>query len=207
MIKTYNILKQGIEKTLKNYSNEELAMLYKQSQKQSIVAEIFCRNFNYWLDLSCQLRGIPYDERVSVILEKIHTGLLTYNFRFQTNLLTYIRSCIRNVDGGFITKSYYKNRFVENINVSFDDEFEEDCTFEDVIAADNSDLDTAILKLTINTDSSLTSKEKLLCNLIIDNPIIQMNELSQKLKVSNQYVWLIRKKLAKKLKICLCIDE
>ena len=203
MIKTYNILKQKMENNLKDYSNEELALLYQETESQSIVAEVFCRNFNYWLKLSCQLKCVPYDERISVILEKIYTGMKTYKLDQGANLLTYIRSCVYNVSGGYTTKNKYKNRFVENINISIDEETEEGTKLLDIIPADTNDLDTAILKLTINTHTGLNKREKTLCNLIIDSPNIETYEISSIMHITTQRVWELKKDLQKKLKISL----
>lgn len=203
MIKTYNILKQKTENNLKNYSNEELALIYQETNNSSIVAEVFCRNFNYWLKLSCQLKCVPYDERISIILEKIHTGMETYKIDQGANLLTYIRSCVYNVSGGYTTKNKYKNRFVEGINISIDEETEEGTKLLDIIPGDNSDLDTAILKLTIDTHKGLNKREKELCNLIIDSPNIETYEIGNLLHITTQRVWELKKDLQKKLEISL----
>ena len=200
MIKTYNILKKETDEQLKKYSNEELAVYYQNTRNESAVAEVYCRNINYWLKLNYQLKNMPNEDKVSIILEKIHTGMELYNITQNASLLTFIRACVFNVYGGIITKSRYKDRTAEN--VSLDAEISEDgFNLLEVVAADNCDLDTHILKLTINSDKTLTPKEKLFCNLVIDNPVIHLNEISEEMQVTTQCVWLLRKKLAKKLKV------
>lgn len=203
MVKTYNILKQETKKQLKNYSNEELALYYQRTGDESAVAEIFCKNFSYWLKMAHQLKWVPYEDKVSIIVEKIHMGMKTYQLDYGTNLLSYIQSCIRNSFGGYTTKRKYKNRFLEGINMSFDDETDEGTTLLDIIPADSNDLDTAILKLTIDTHTGLNKREKFLCNLIIDSPNIETYEISDIMHITTQRVWELKKDLQKKLKISL----
>lgn len=209
MIKTYNLFKTKLDEDYSNFTNEQLAKIYQKNRDQLIVAEIFCRNFSYWNKLANTISFISNEDKVSIILEKIDSCLKNYTATNNASLMTYAYASIYNAFGELKIKRKYKDREQDSMLRSFDSPVNSDDSLllRDFIEDDATELNTRILKLTINTDSSLTPKEKLLCNLIIDNPVIHMNEISEEMKVTTQYVWLIRKRLAKKLKVCLCIDD
>ena len=207
MVKTYNLLKKQIFKNFKNYSNEELVNLYQHTCDEEIIAELYCRNFNYLYRLGLSINFISFEQKVEIILDKLIQSLDRYDCAQNIKFMTFLGKAIYNAFGELKIKRNFKGRHNEDMLSSIDaiDEIS-GTSLGDIIPADSNDFDEAILKLTIDTDSSLDNKEKLLCRLIIDNPKVEMKELSDALNISTQYVWLIRKRLAKKLKVSLCID-
>lgn len=209
MIKTYYLLKHHRNSKFKNYSNEELALAYQQTRDNALIAEMYCRNLGYWTLQASRIRIIDSTEKASIVLRNIGKGMLNYTADKGCNVLTFINSGVRNDFGGYRTKHKYKDRHMENIMLNIDEECDDDGnTLLDLIPEeDNNEFATAILKLTINTDNTLTNKEKVLCNLIIDNPRIQINEISEEMHITTQYVWIMKKNLAKKLKVSLCFED
>lgn len=210
MIKTYNLLKKSISNNFisvnGNKSNDELAVIYQKTKDEQIPAYIYCRNFNYWVKVSKMINFIEYDDIASIILEKIVLGLKTFNPDFHASLLTYIYVNIYNEFGRLKTNRKYKGRIIDSSLLNLDMELCDEGTLADVLPADDTDLQTTMLKITIDTDRMLTPKEKQLCHLIIDNPSISVNELGAEMKVTTMYIWILKKNLAKKLKISLCLD-
>lgn len=207
MFKTYKLLKEQKNKKFENYSNEELALIYQASENQAIIAQIFCKNFNYLLNYAKSVLIINDEDKASIILESIQKAIKTFNPTRRVKLLTYIRKYVYNAFGAYKIKSKYKNRDLENTILSLDDRNDDNLILSDIIANNSEDLDRAILKLTIDTDKSLSLIEKSLCNLLIDNPNIQINEISKEMNITTQYVWIIKKNLSKKLKVSLCFEQ
>ena len=208
MIKTYNLLNGVRSDNYKKFTNEQLARLYQRNNDDLIIAELFCRNFGYWFKLSNLINFIHHEEKASFILENINYALKNYNIRKGVGLVTYTSRYIYNTFGGLKTKRKFKSREQESMIISLENP---NCDTHkkmiDSIQANNNDFDTCILKLTIDTDKSLTDLEKRLCYIFIDNPRIEIKEISKEMNITTQYVWIIKKRLAKKLRVSLCFDE
>ncbi len=208
MIKTYNLLNLIRKTDYKKFTNEELAKLYQINNDEFIIAELYCRNFNYWYKLGTLINFIRSEEKASIILENINYALKNYNIRRGVSLLTYTSKYIYNAFGGLKTKKKFKNREEENKIISLDIcDSQHNRLMSDIIEDTNNDLDACILKLTIDTDNSLTDFEKKLCHIFIDNPYIEIKEIGEEMHVTTQYIWHIKKRLAKKLKISLCFSK
>ena len=207
MLKTYKLLKNQRIGAYASFTNEQLAKIYQANQDNAIIAEIYCRNFGSFYRLAHKINFIDNSAKASIILEKIGKCLFNYSDNYSATLLTHIYNNVNNEFGGLKTKRKYKDRDKQDQLLNLDTPDENGLCLYEVIPDDGEELDSFILKLTIDTDTSLSNKEKTLCKLIIDNPGIEVNEIGAAMHITTQYVWLIKKRLAKKLKISLCFND
>ena len=207
MFNTYKLLKLQTREDLKNHTNEELALMYQRTGDQTIIAELFCKNFAFWLTRSQSIQIISQEDRVSIILKNIEYGARTYSFKYGASLMTYIYKGIQNDFGAYKIKYKHKDRVCEYQILDLDTPVCEGGTLNDIIPDESNQLAEAMLKLTIETDNTLDQREKKMCNIFIDNPYTDIHELSRQLGVGTQRAWFLKKLLAKKLKISLCIED
>lgn len=205
MVETYKQLKKFITKDFKKYSNEDLAELYKKTNDEQIIAELYCRNINYWYRLNKKISIISDEEKASIILEKLYSCLLDYNKEKNTSFLAYVYVAINNAFGGIKTKNKFKHRYKEAGMLDLDGEVEgtDGLRLIDMIEDKSDALQVTTLKIAINGDKSLTKYEKRFCQIVLDNPGIELREIGIIMKVGYQRVWCIQKCLKEKIKMSL----
>lgn len=205
MVKTYKQLKQFITKDFKKYSNEDLAELYKKTNDEQIIAELYCRNMNYWYRLSKKIFTISEEEKASIILEKLYSCLLDFNKEKNTSFLAYVYVAVNNAFGGIKIKNKFKDRYKElnMFSLNYEQEGTDGLKFIDMIEDKSDDIQTITLKIAINNDNSLTKYEKRFCEIVIDNPGISLMEIGEIMHVCYQRIWQIRKCLKEKIKMSL----
>lgn len=207
MVETYKQLKKFITKDFKNHNNEDLAELYKKTNDEQIIAELYCRNMNYWYRLGQKISIISEEEKASIILEKLYSCLLDYDRNKNTSFLAYVYVAINNAFGGIKTKNKFKYRYKESSMLDLDNEIEgtNGLRLIDMVEDKSDELAAITLKIAINNDNSLTKYEKRFCQIVIDNPGIELREIGTIMHVGYQRVWLIQKCLKEKIKISLFI--
>lgn len=207
MVETYKQLKKFITKDFKGYSNEDLAELYKNTNDEQIIAELYCRNMNYWYRLGQKISIISGEEKASIILEKLYACLLDYDKNKNTSFLAYVYVAVNNAFGGIKIKNKFKHRYKESGMLDLDSEIEgtNGLRLIDMVEDKSDEMAAITLKLAINNDNSLTKYEKRFCQIVIDNPGIELREIGSVMKVSCQRIWWIQKSLKEKIKISLFI--
>lgn len=207
MVETYKQLKKFITKDFKGYSNEDLAELYKKTNDEQIIAELYCRNMNYWYRLGQKISIISGEEKASIILEKLYACLLDYDKNKNTSFLAYVYVAVNNAFGGIKIKNKFKHRYKALSTLDLDSEVEgtNGLRLIDMIEDKSDDMAAITLKIAINNDKSLTKYEKRFCQIVIDNPGIELREIGSVMKVSYQRIWWIQKSLKEKIKISLFI--
>ena len=205
MVKTYKQLKHLITKDFKRYSNEDLAELYKKTNDEQIIAELYCRNMNYWYRLGKKIFTISEEEKASIILEKLYSCLLDFDKEKNSSFLAYVYVAINNAFGGIKTKNKFKHRYKELDMLNLENKVAgtDSLRLIDMIENNSDDLQTITLKIAIDNDKSLTVYEKKFCQIVIDNPGITLVEIGEIMHVCSQRVWWIRKSLKEKIKMSL----
>lgn len=209
MVETYKQLKQIITKDFKKYSNEDLVELYKNSKDDQIIAELYCRNLKYWYRLGQKIFTISEEEKVSIILEKIYSCILEYDRNKNASFVSFVYVAVNNVFGGIKIKDKFKNRYKELDMLNLDNEIPgtDGLNIIDTIEdpSTENEFRAIILKLAIEKDNTLTKYEKRFCQIVIDNPGIELKGIGEIMHVCNQRIWWIQKCLKEKIKISLFI--
>lgn len=214
MINTYRLMTKILVPENKKFTNEELAIMYQERTNASILAEIFCRNFSQWLFMvnKANFRNLDMADKVSIVLDRLDKALKSYDiskgFKFTTwgNKLILMELTNKN--------NYFKHALrSETVLVSINgasspnedldiNEINENKASLIVDSTIENEFNTIDLKVTIN-NSKLSDKEKLICNIIIDNPGITDLEISEMMKVHRHTVRNLKLGLRNKLAFIL----
>lgn len=168
---------------------------------------MYCRNLNYWFRLGKKIFTISEDEKVSIILEKLYSCLLEYDEEKNTSFLAYVYVAINNAFGGIKIKDKFKNRYKALNILDLDSEIPgtDGLKIIDMVEDKSDEMQATILKIAINKDSSLSKYEKRFCQIVIDNPGIQLAEIGEIMHVCYQRIWYIQNSLKEKIKMSLFI--
>lgn len=198
MYNTLNYLKQTRKENLKGLSNATLAFEYQQKKDDSIISEIFIKNFAFLLKLCNKVHCIDNEDKVSTILSSIHKALLHYDGSH--SFLTFLGTIIRNDFGRFKILNKFKNR--SSIKISLNDKDEIDREWADNLEDENyqSQIDYRLLVDDILEIKSLTKNERKVLQIIVKDPLITSNEIAKKLNLCNVYIGKQIKSIKIKLK-------
>lgn len=211
MVNTYRLMSQVLDAENKKFTNEELAIKYQEKQEPTVLAEIFCRNFPQWLHMASNLSFARMDneDRVSVVLDKLNQALLTFDvakgYRFTTYANKLIAMELKNRSNYFRHNKRDVVTCVSIVGESGEDDVENNTLVDKTIEGlQYEDTHFAELELRVAIQNSdMTEREKMVCNIILDNPGITDMEIADMMKVHRHTVRHLKIGMRQKvLQIC-----
>ena len=184
MVDTFKLMNQIRLSEFSDISQEQLAVDYQKTENQSIIAEIFCRNFKLLCSVIYEprYRLVDNQDKVDSVMCAIHRALIKFdiskNFMFNTFLITNVRSAVTT----YLYKVYQK-RHCQNV-YSLDEmkektdnnEYESNFELYNTSVADQVNMSVDLY------NAGLSEREIIMCKAIMENPDISNQELSEILK-------------------------
>lgn len=204
-------MSQVLDTGNKKFTNEELAIKYQEKQEPTVLAEIFCRNFPQWLHMTSKFSFARMDneDRVSVVLDKLNQALLTFDvakgYKFTTYANKLIAMELKNKTNYFLHNKRDVVKCVSIVPESGDDDVENNALVDKTIGGlQYEDTHFAELELRVAIQNSdMTEREKMVCNIILDNPGITDMEIADMMKVHRHTVRHLKIGMRQKvLQIC-----
>ena len=200
MVDTYRLMTQVRLPEYKNESLEHLAAEYKVTNNQSILAEVFCREFKLWCSLvySSRFSNVNRADLVSDCLSSIHRCLISFNPEYKAKVTTYIT---KDMYCAFITLAYKAARDKNRLNYSLEylTEKNDNNSYElNFIKPKNVEMSEIELLEAIRV-SGLSEKERIMCKAILDDPYISNTELADVIKVHRHTIRAMKQTLQRKL--------
>lgn len=201
MIGTYKLLCQlRVEENFK-LSNEELCKKYIDTKlNPTVLAELFCRNFNFWNNIACKFSTLDSQEIASIILDRISHSAQCFDLSLGFKYLTFATKVILTQLYGMLnsSKNIYNVKDIYSLDAMIErtdgNNFEENFLVNTISEYDKIDLIYTII------NSDLSKNEKSMCLVIINNPGVNYNEIAEYLNIHRHTVRGLREKLQLKLK-------
>lgn len=208
MVNTYRLMSKVLIPENGKYTNEELAIIYQENRNPSILAEIFCRNFSQWLFITNKRSFYRMDneDKVSIVLDKLDKALTSFDITKGYKFTTYAN---RLIILELTNKKNYFNHYRRNdvlVSSLYENSGDDEnyCKIENEASiitdfVNQNEIDMINLKQSIQ-ESNLSEKEKLICDIILDNPGITDLEISDMMKVHRHTVRNLKLGLKSKIK-------
>ena len=184
MVNTFRLMNQIRLEEFKVKKLENLVYEYKSTNNQSIIAEIFCRNFKLLSAVVYEQRYkfIDKDDKVDAVMQAICCAVdrfdINKNVAFNTFLVKNLRCQLYNYVA-ILTQQRHKG-IVYSLDAMRDNTDNEDYDVN-ILKTDYNDLDNVLLNVDLNT-AGLSEREAIMCKAIMDNPNITNCELAELLK-------------------------
>jgi DNA-directed RNA polymerase specialized sigma subunit len=202
MVGTFRLMSQIRQQKFMGQSNEKLVEEFKKTNNQSILAELFCRNFTLISKVFYEpvYSYIDKDDKISSVLSCIYNSATNFDINKGYAFNTFMIKCIRSGFNLHIQHLSYRNRNANNLY-----SLERMC--EDF---ENQNIETNFIKpydesydkieLISNIDrSNLSESEKIMCKAIIEDSSITNNELAELLECHRHTVRNMKNNLKTKL--------
>lgn len=212
MVSTYRLMSQVLIEENKKFTNEELAIKYQEKQEPSVLAEIFCRNFPMWIKCanSSYFSRVPNDEKTSVVVERLNHAMLHFDITKGFKFTTYANKVI--MMGLYREVQYFKHDSMDVANcvpitnlTNENTNIDKGCLIDDTVEQlqySEELYDDVELRESIQ-NSNMKEREKLVCNIILDNPGITDIEIANMLKLHRHTIRKIKIDMRNKvMKIC-----
>jgi len=211
---TYNNLKPVAEE-IEVEEYEELQEMYREEEKQDfIVAKIYCDNIGYLSNRARKYKTVEEEDKASYALESIHDALLTHDGR-DIKLMTLIGYYFeRKLKNEIETQNRVKRELQKNIgsidemaeasfeNDEVSDDFGLNFTYSNNVDGNHvgiKDFNNAFLKIKIKESDILTSIQKEICTLLVDNNgSLTFRELGDELDISHEWARVQLKRIKEK---------
>lgn len=201
MVDTFRLMNQIRLDIYKDFTQEELVGEYQKEENQSILAELFCRNFKSLCAVIYEARYniIEKQDKVDCAMWSVYRALNNYDItkpvHFNTFLITNLRkrlaTCMQQVlQKRHCSSVYSLDEMKENTD---NNEYEKN--FQIFVPSHAEQIN---LSFDIN-NAGLSDREKVMCKAILDNPNISNIELSQILKCHRHTVMKEKRELQQKL--------
>jgi len=201
MVDTYRLMNQIRLIDYSGKTNEELVALYQNTNDQSILAEMFCKNFKLFCSIVYQsnYRSIDNADKVDAVLQSLNKAMKYYNHDKVISFNTFVTRCIKSRLASHI--QYLTQKRHQGITYSLDalrentdnEEYNKNILTEKDNSFDNVDFSVDF------SLSDLSEREKLMCKLIMENPNISNCELSEALNCHRHTIAKEKKILQTKL--------
>ena len=207
MVDTFRLMSQIRQQQYKDFTNEELAQQYKKTNNQSLLAELFCKNFTLYSGVVYEPKYSYIDtaSKVSSVLTAIYNAAQAFDSDKGYVFNTLAIKCIKQEFALHIQKLTYKKRKQSISDVSLESlcaifNAGEDDTFEPefLLGVQENEYNLIEVINTIN-NSNLTDNEKIMCKAIINDCNITNNELAEILNCHRHTVRAIKKGMQSKL--------
>ena len=200
MYKTLNLLSQTRDSNLIDLNNEQLVELYQKNHSDTIISEIFCKNFEVYQKLYKKFPTLDNDERVSSLLQWTTTSLNKYSTEKGVKFITFLYGNLTKKLLSLYAKSVASKRKDTITNISIDDATSDGYLISELIP-DNSNEDSKLeYKLWIKTHKNLTPTEKLYCLQFLNADKPKASEIKKEMGLDPIQTYAIRQKLKQKLK-------
>ncbi len=200
MYKTLNLLSQTRDSSLIDLNNEQLVELYQKNHSDTIISEIFCKNFEVYQKLYKKFPTLDNDERVSSLLQWTTTSLNKYSTEKGVKFITFLYGNLTKKLLSLYAKSVASKRKDTINNISIDDATSDGYLISELIP-DNSNEDSKLeYKLWIKTHKNLTPTEKLYCLQFLNADKPKASEIKKEMGLDPIQTYAIRQKLKQKLK-------
>lgn len=200
MVETYKLMSQIRLDTYKNCTNEELCAIYAKSMNQSVLAEMYCRNFKTWCGVAYNSKfyAINGADKASFVLQVIHKSMLKYALDKKCSFVTFCVSCISR---RLVAQIHYLTTQSRNMNVYSLDYMKEktECDYEANFVNTQVDEISNVEFMQVLRDSGLSDKEMFVCKLIMENPNITNIEIARELDVHRHTIAKCKNSLSNKL--------
>lgn len=209
MVDTFRLMSQIRQDCYKDSTNEELAEQYKKTNNQSLLAELFCKNFALYISVAYESKYgyIDNESKVSSVLTAIYNAAQFFDSSRGYVFNTLAIKCIKQEFAVHIAKLSYQKRKERVNDVSFeglcelfgsDEDSTNSCEPAYLTGVNEAQYNLVETLYTID-NSNLTDNEKLMCKAIINDYNITNNELADILKCHRHTVRAVKKSLQSKL--------
>ena len=207
MVDTFRLMSQIRRDKYKDYTNEQLAQEYKKTNNQSLLAELFCKNFALYSGVVYEQKYayIDNESKVSSLLTALYNAAVFFDVDKGYVFNTLAIKCIKQEFAAHLAKLSYQKRKNKVNDISIEAvckmfSGEEDSDYEPEYILGVTDDQYAFVEI-INTinKSNLCENEKMLCKAIINDYNITNNELAEMLNCHRHTVRAVKKGLQSKL--------
>ena len=202
MVDTFRLMSQIRQDKYKQLTNEQLAKEYKKTNNQSLLAELFCKNFALISRVVFEpiYSYIDKEDKISSVLSSIYNAALNFEASKGYAFNTFVIKCIRTEFNGYIAKLSYKKRKVDklySLEAMCENMDNQNVEINFIKAYDDSYDKVELLNSIQN--SKLSPEEKVMCEAIIQDCNITNNELAKVLSCHRHTVRHIKSSLKSKL--------
>lgn len=202
MVDTFRLMNQIRLDKYQEISQEDLAVEYQATNNQSIIAEIFCRNFKLLCSVIYEARYnlVEQQDKVDSAVCAVYRALdkfdVSRNLMFNTFLIKNVRSNLATHMAKIMQKRHCQNMYsLDEMKENTDNhEYEKNFQLFAPKYTEQIDLSVDLSK------TNLSEREKIMCEAIMENPNISNTELSEILKCHRHTVrnekYILQQKLA-----------
>lgn len=211
MLNTYKLMSNLLVEENKKYTNEELVIKYQEKEDMRVLAELFCRNFPLYFNIYKKPAFYRLDssDKVSIILEKLSVAINTWKVERNIRFITYSTHImvmeLVNKCNYYKHKVRNKIREISSSDILGTNKDEEETLDYEQVTSDTTieqQFDLIELKYSIQ-NSNMSEREKMFCNIILDNPRITQQEIADIMKIGRQTVIKIKNRIGEKvLRLC-----
>ncbi len=207
MMETYRTLRELANLHTGTNTNEEIALMYQQSEDPVLLAYMYCNNLGGWESMTKDFFSLSTSDIESFVLEEIHSAMLKYDPKRGASFFTIVGHFIKNRLRNEVTTLLYEKRKI-NLNAdSYEGMLESpEIGFKHSGIVDDN-INSIDLLETLSKDESLTENEYKYCEIIIkeiaDPRHIKDSEIAARLNVTSAAVHYMKKSLKRKLQAIL----
>lgn len=202
MYKTLKLMSQIRDTRLTNLNNEELVDLYQTGNKSqdTIISEIFCKNFELFLKIYKKFPTLDSSERISNLLQWTDTSLKRFKKSIGVKFDTFLYGNLTKRLLSIYSKSIRKGR-KENANpLSIDDTTEDGYMISELIADNSNEFEKLDYKIWIESNKELTTEEKWYCMQFLHTDKPKAQDVKREIGLDPMGAYLLRQKLKTKIK-------
>ena len=201
MVDTFRLMNQIRLVQFANTPFEDLAAEYQKTNNQSIIAEVFCRDFKLLFRVISEPKynAVDKQDKVDAVLRVVYRGLEKFSPDKAVSFNTFLVAGVRRKLATYIQYLAQKKRSGTVYSLDYMKESMDNNEYEVNFDLPDSDYTKSVEFSMDMLNAGLSERQKIMCAAIMDNPKISNVELAEILKCHRHTVCAEKKILQQKL--------